>query len=333
MKRIKQLVLVLPSSLSVLLLPLVLAGCIVNSPPSGPDVIYAKNSGEAKQLQVPPDLTNVSKGEQFILPGSEPGPLARNRLLPTITGAQYIRSGDQNWLEFSQAAESIWPMVLEFVSKERWTVERTAPTSGLILTQWRSDNEKSGGLLKNLISGDELFSRVAFRLERNGSGTRLFARSMQLSGDAIEQDGSDDWPASSHDPEAVSALLAKLLVFFGTEEQKARGILSEPQAKAVLDDAHLQTTAAGSQLVVHKAFAPSFNQVKAAFDQLPYKVLLTDGSVGTIQFSTGNDEQPLLASLTPLHLSAVQVQITKAGARIDRETELAILRAIQEKFS
>jgi len=311
---------------------LLLASCSFNNPPSGPDVIYSNTSNEARSLQVPPDLTNVSNGEQFILPGAEPGPLSRNRLLPSFTDAKYVRQGDQNWLEFGQPAESIWPLVLEFIRKEKWTVEKTAPTTGLIFTQWRADNEKSGGILKNLISNEELFSRSAFRLERNGTGTRVFARSMQLTGEAIE-DGNDEWPASSHNPEQVSQVLTRLLVFFGAEEQKARGILSEPQANAVLDDVHLQTTASGSQLVVHKGFSPSFNDVRAAIGQLPYTVLLSDGSVGTIQISSADYEEPLLVSLTSLHISAVRVQVTQAGGnRLEKEQELAILSAIQEQI-
>lgn len=320
-------------ALSLPIIVLVFAGCTFNNPPSGPDVTYSDTADEAKRLQVPPDLTNVSNGEQFILPGAEPGPLARNRLLPTITGARYVRRADQNWLEFIQPAETIWPMVLEFISHERWAVEKTAPTTGLIFTQWRSDNEKSGGLLKNLISSDELFSRVAFRLERSGGGTRVFARSMQLTGEAIKDGAGESWPPASHSPEQVSQLLAKLLVFFGAEEQKAKGILSEPQAKAVFDDAHLQTTAGGSQLVVHKGFSPSFNAIRDAVDALQYKVLLSDGSVGTIQLLTAADAEPLLVTLTPLHISAVRVQVTQPGGeRLEKEQELAILKALHGKL-
>ncbi len=344
MKRIQHTVLALPLSNSSRTLPalmqftlascaLMLAGCSFNNPPTGPDVTYADTANEARSLQVPPDLTNVSNGEQFILPGAEPGPLSRNRLLPSITGATYVRRGDQNWLEFNQAAETIWPLLLEYIRKEKWIVEKTAPTTGLIFTQWRSDDEKSGGLLKNLISGDDLLSRVAFRLERNGNGTRLFARSMQLSSEAIEGGNGDVWPPSSHDPEQVSEVLKKLLVFVGIEEQRAQGILSEPQASAILDDVHLQTTAAGSQLLVHKAFSPSFIDVKSAITKLPYTILLSDGSVGTIQFAANVEAMPLLVSLTPLHISAVSVKVTQAGGeRLDKAQELEILSAIQEQL-
>ena len=321
-------------ALPIAAMALLLTSCSFNNPQSSPDVVYSNASNEARALQIPPDLTNVSNGEQFILPGKEQGPLARNRLLPTFSTAQYVRRGNQNWLELDQPAEAVWPLVLEFIRKQKIVVEKTEPTTGLIFTQWRSDNEKSsGGILKNLISSDELFSRYTFRLERNNGGTRVFARSMQLAGNLVEQTANDKWPASSHDPEQVSQVLTRMLVYFGAEEQKAKGILSEPQANAVLDDAQLQTTAAGSQLVVHKGFAPAFSDVKSAIDNLAYKVLLSDGSVGTIQVSTAADAEPMLISLTPLHISAVRVLVTQAGGtRLEKEQELAVLSALREQI-
>lgn len=319
---------------SVLGMSLFLASCGFNNPPSSPDVLYSETSNSARQLQVPPDLTNVSNGEQFILPGTEPGSLSRNRLLPTFKSAKYIRNGNQNWLELEQSAEAIWPLVLEFVKQQKLVVEKTQPTSGLIFTQWRADDAKnSGGLLKNLISSEELLSRFAFRLERNGNGTRVFARSMQLEADVVKALGSNEWPAKSHNPEQVAELLTRLLVFFGAEEQKAQGILSEPQARAVLDDAELQTTAAGSQLVVHKGFAPSFTDIQSAVEKLEYNIVQSDGSVGRLQITNAQYEQPLLISLTPVHVSAVRVLITQTGGtRLDKDEELAILSALHEQI-
>lgn len=315
-------------------LSLVVGGCGFNNPQSSPDVVYSDASVGAKQLQVPPDLTSISNGEQFILPGNEAGSLVRNRLLPTFTSAKYVRSGDQNWLEFAQTAETIWPLLLDFIRQQKLVVEKTEPTAGLVFTQWRSDSEKGGGgLLKNLISNDELFSRYAFRLERSGTGTRVFARAMQFEADVVKSMGSDKWPASSHNPEQVSQLLTRLLVFFGADEQKAKGILSEPQARAVLDNAEVQTTAAGSQLVVHKGFAPSFKDVKTAVEQLEYSIVESDGSVGSIKITSATEVEPILISLTPVHLSAVRVLISQAsGARLDKDKELSILSALHKQI-
>lgn len=327
MIRFNKLVFVFP------VIGMILVGCGFNNPQSSPDVVYSKVSTTARQLQVPPDLTNISNGEQFILPGTESGSLSRNRLLPTFTSAKYVRNGDQNWLELEQSAEAIWPQLLDFVRQQKLTVEKTEPTTGLIFTQWRTDDEKSGGLLKNLISNDEMLSRFAFRLERNGVGTRVFARSMRLEADVVKSLGNNEWPATSHNPEQVAQLLTRLLVFFGAEEQKAKGILSEPQARAVLDDAELQTTASGSQLVVHKGFTPSFNDVKTAIEKLAYTIVESDGNVGQLTISNAETAQPILVSLTPVHVSAVRVLVSQAGGqRLPKAQELTILTALHEQI-
>lgn len=311
-----------------------LSACGFSNPQSSPDVVYSRASEDARPLQVPPDLTNISNGEQFILPGTEAGSLSRNRLLPTFSSARYIRNGGQNWLELQRSAEAVWPLVLDFIRQQKITVEKTQPTTGLILTQWRSDNEKNkGGLLKNLISNDELFSRNAFRLERNGEGTRVFVRSMQATADQINEGTVAQWPASSHDPEAVSSVLMRLLVFMGADEQRAKGILSGEQASVILKDAELQTTAAGSQLMVHKGFAPSFDDVTAAVNKLDYSVVQSDGSVGRIQINDGVSSEPVLISLTPVHISAVRVSVSRpGGARLEKERELSILTALHEQI-
>jgi len=311
-----------------------ISACSFYTPPSSPDVIYSNSAEESRSLQVPPDLNNVSNGEQFILPGREPGSLSRNRLLPTFASARYVRSGEQNWLELEQPAETVWPLVLDFIRQQKLSVEKTEPTTGLIFTQWRSDAGKSeGGLLKNLISNEDLVSRYAFRLERNGGGTRLFTRSMQLAAEAAKQAPTSSWPSSSHNPEAVSQVLTRLLVFLGADEQKAKGILSEAQAKAVLDEAELERTASGTQLVVHSGFSPAFDQITTALQNLQYGIVQSDGSVGRIQVTTDDSEAPVLISLIPVHISAVRVQVSETGgAKLDEEKELSILSALHKQI-
>ncbi len=318
-----------------LLMPLVFTtACSINNVPTSPDVAYSSASDNAKPLQVPPDLTAVSNGEQFILPGTENGALSRNRLLPNFSNVQYVRQGNQNWLEFSLSAEAVWPKLIEFIGQQKLLVEKTQPTTGLILTQWRAVADKGdGGLLKNLISNDEMYSRLAFRMERNGNGTRLFARSQQLTGKEINTAAADSWPASSHNPEQVSLVLTRLLVFFGADEQKARGILNDAQISAIVNDAELLTTTAGSHLVVHKGFKPSFNDIKTAVANIDYTVIQSDGSVGQLEVASAPGAEPVVVSLTPVHISAVRVSVaSKDGAKLPQSQELAFISALRDQL-
>ena len=316
--------------LSLISCALGLTGCGGFRSASSPDVIYDNNAESARELQIPPDLTDVSNSEQFILPGTAGGAVARNTLLPEFASVRFERSGQQSWLAFDQAPEDIWPSLLAFARKEKYQIDKTEPVSGTIVTQWRATSAvEKGGLLKNQIGGDEAYTRIAFRLERSGAGARLFARS-QAASDAVADDSSAGdvaWPASSHDPEATSGLLSRLLVFLGVDEQKSRGLISEDQAKSVIDEVEVQTNASGSQLVVHRGFQPSFKAVLSALTALDYLVSSSDDGVGRIEFTDA--QEPLVIEMVPLHISAVRVEITDpAGARLPAEKEAKLLNAL-----
>ena len=296
---------------------------------SSPDLVYSGDAESARQLQVPPDLTDISDSEQFVLPGQNGGQVKRNTLLPQFESIRFVRDAGENWLAIDAAPESVWPQLLAFLRKENFRVAQTAPTAGVISTQWRPASAAGdNGVLKNLLGANEQFSRVAFRLERDGTGTRLFARAQATSEELAKTNpGGSNWPSSSHDPEATSALLVQLMTFVGVEEQKARGILSGAQANAVLNDAYLQQSAAGSQLLINKGYEPSFDALLNALSSLNLDVAASSASIGQIQFVS--DAAPMLLDLKPLHVSAVVVELKDGnGKRLEAADESKLLNAL-----
>lgn len=312
-----------------------LGGCGSLSSVSSPDVVYANNADEAKALQVPPDLTDVSNAEQFVLPGTGNSTVARNTLLPQFDGMRFVREGGQSWLEFQQAPEDLWPQLLAFARQEKYRIEQTEPVAGVIVTQWRAAGAQAdSGILKNLVSNDEEYTRVGFRLERAAGGTRLFARSQAASEAAVKaaSASNNEWPASSHNPEKTSALLNRFLVFLGVEQQKARGILGEAQARAVLDDAVVQRNAAGSEMIVNSGFQTSFRQVLNALKVLDYNVISSDDNVGRIEFT--DKQAPRVLQLAPVHVSAVRVSVRELqGGKIPADEEQQLLDTLAKQIS
>lgn len=319
---------------SSIVLATALTGCGSFRSDTSPDVVYSKTADASRQLQVPPDLTDVSNTEQFVLPGTVGGPVTRNTLLPQYASISFERSGDQSWLAFEQAPEDLWPRLLAFIRKEKYRVAQTQPVAGVIFTQWRPASAVAkAGLLKNLIGDDEAFTRVGFRLERNGSGARLFARSQATNEEVATKSTNLDtnWPSNSHDPEATSELLTRLLTFLGLDEQKARGIMNAAQVQSVIDNATLQTNGSGSQLVVYQGFQPSFTAVLSALEQLDYTVTSSDDGVGRIEFSDA--QTPLVIELTPTHISEVRIAVTDAqGRRLPATTEQSVLNALRDRL-
>ena len=307
------------------------SGCGGFRSASSPDSVYSNGSAEARALQVPPDLTDVSNAEQFILPGTPGAPITRNTLLPQFADVRFVRNGAQSWLEFDQAPEDIWQKVLGFLRKEKFLIEKTQPIAGTVVTQWRAAaSVASGSALRSLVSADEAFTRVAFRIERIGSGARLFSRSQASSSEEATVANSV-WPAASHDPERTSSLLLQLLTHLGVEEQKARGILSTDQANAVLDNATLQTTGAGSQLVLYQGYQPAFQSVLSALNALNYSINSSDDGVGRIEVV--KSDIPLIIEMAPTHVSEVRLAVVNSdGKRLDTQSEMSFLSALLDQL-
>lgn len=308
-----------------------LAGCGSLRSANSPDLSYGKGAATAAELQVPPDLTDISNTEQYILPGTPGALVTRNTLLPQFDSVRFVRQGAQSWLAFDEAPENIWQKVLAFSRKEKFLIEKTQPIAGSIVTQWRSAADVAkGSLLKNLIGNDEAYTRIAFRIERDGNGARLFARSQKTANRAVTE-ASSRWPASSHDPESTSALLLRLLTFLGVEEQEAAGILSGEQANAVLDDATLQTNGSGTDLVLYKGYQPTFRAVLAALEELNHAVSSQDDGVGRIEFLESGT--PMVIELTPVHVSEVRIGVRNAqGQRLESEQELNFLQTLYQSL-
>ncbi|MFK7892821.1 MAG: outer membrane protein assembly factor BamC [Granulosicoccus sp.] len=325
---------------AMLFLGTLLAGCSSLVSLDSPDLIYTEDAEQARALQIPPDLTNLNNAEQFVLPGIGGGALTRNTLLPELDSIRFVRQGAQSWLAFEQTPENLWPRLLAFARDQGFVIETTEPTAGTIVSRWQAASLAArSGLLQNLLGADEQFTRIAFRLERDINGARLFARSQAASEELASATAGSEfaWPADSHDPESTSALLAGFLVFLGVTEQRARGILGQEQADAVLRDAALQTNAAGSQLLLNYGFQSSFERVVRALESLDYDLLSTDDGLGRIEFSeTGvaGDVPALVIALASEHISAVTLSLTDAsGQRLPEIQESVLLRELLAELS
>ncbi len=296
-----------------------------------PDILYSDSADEARSLQIPPDLTDVSDAEQFILPGNSDAAISRNTLLPEVDGARFMRSDAGSWLELDAGPEALWPLLVEFLQSNGYAVAETLPVAGTLATRW-SEASGSGGL-RGLL-GSDARERVAFRLERDGNASRLFARRQVVDADAI--DNAPDWPASASDPEATSELLARLLVFLGLDEQQSRGVITSAQAADVLQAAVVRTSGAGSQMVVHRGYLTAFEDLSEALERSGNRIDSRDDDIGRIAFTPGAGEEAAedsddasvrrVLSIVPVHISAVRVAVTDVdGRRLPNVDERALL--------
>ena len=210
--------------------------------------INYKSAGKLPPLEIPPDLTAPGSDERYVVPDISPTGSAtfsayskdRNKqpgasgtsVLPTAdeAGARMERSGTQRWLVVKGEPEDIWPIVKEF-----WH-ELGFHHQGRNARSWR-DGNRLGGKPRQDSGGSD--SQRAFQ----NSGYLVFdCRARQVShpagtggGDTTEiyisHRGMDEvmegnvrtvWQPRPPDPDLEAEMLARLMMRFGVEEERAR---------------------------------------------------------------------------------------------------------------
>ena len=324
-----------------LILLLSASACSLGYRQKAPEVLYSDTASVASSLQIPPDLTDISDGEQFVLPGTEGEALTRNTLLPEFDSARFVRRGGQSWLEIDASAESLWPELLGFMRAHGLTVLRTEPFYGVIISEWSLTRNVEESLLDNLLDrSSDSYRRVAFRMERvSGASkiikTRLFSRVQQADKSVALAAGANQvaWPASSHDPEQTSMLLQQFLVHLGIKEQRAQGLLGASQGQHLLHAATMESTLAGPRLVLHSGYQQSFRRLRGVLPELGVLLLSQDERIGEIQVaqSTLADAPVLTLKLNPVHVSAVNVAVVdERGASITSPVVSNLLEQIRK---
>lgn len=316
-----------------------LGACSVGYQQRAPEVLYSNAASETRVLQVPPDLTDISDGEQFVLPGTSGGAVTRNTLLPQFQNARFRRSGQTSWLQVETNAEALWPELLTFLRREELTILRTQPVNGLIETEWAPAVTDSGGsVLKNLLgkADEELYQRIAFRLERASDSTRVFIQVQQKQKEAALAEGANQlaWADSSqNNADTASALLQRLLVHLGVAEQRAKQILNDASAALIYDTATLERTAGGTQLILHRGYRQSYRSLTHALSTLGFEIQSRDITIGEIRAVDVRSQttKAYIFKLNPVHVSAVKVAVSDLlGEPIKSQEVEALLQQIRE---
>jgi outer membrane protein assembly factor BamC len=269
-----------------------LAGCnsINNLLESGDRIDYKsapKNPNAG--LEVPPDLTQLSKENRYSVPakssttfstyslerGEKKSVGSGPEVLPESTEARVEKAGSQRWLVVNQPPEKLYPIVREFWQDLGFLIQTDLPEAGVLETDWAENRAKVpqdfvrntlGRVLDSLYSTGER-DKFRTRFERTDRGTEIYIshRGMQevLNGATKEQ---TIWTTRNPDPELEAEFLRRLMVRLGTENEKAKAIVAAaptlpPKAKL-----------AGSTVSVDEPFDRAWRRVGLALDRVGFTV-------------------------------------------------------------
>lgn len=234
------------SKLALLSLSLTLAACSTLDT----EKVDYKSAGKGPSLEVPPDLTQLSRDTRYAADGAVTAssfqlaqPSQSAPIAATSIGDVHIeRAGTQRWLVINRPADKLWEPVRDFWQENGFLLAVDQSNLGIMETDWAENRAKIpqdfirntlGKLIDSLYSTGER-DKFRTRLERNATGgTDIFIshRGMIEVFDSAQKDRTL-WQPRAADPELEVEFLRRLMVKLGVSQEKSKALLAAGSVKA-----------------------------------------------------------------------------------------------------
>jgi outer membrane protein assembly factor BamC len=280
------------SKLTLLGLSVTLAACSVLEG----DKINYKSAGKGPSLEVPPDLTQLSRDTSYAVPGGAVSASSfqvgqASQLAPTALNAMgdvhIERAGTQRWLVINRPADKLWEPVRDFWQENGFLLAMDQRNLGIMETDWAENRAKLpqdfirntlGKVLDSLYSTGER-DKFRTRLERNASGgTDIFVSHRGM----IEVYDSKDkertvWQPRAADPELEAEFLRRLMVKLGVTEEQSKALVA---AGANKSSSRVTVVNGQSVLQIDEGFDRAWRRVGLSLDRTGFTVEDRDRSQG-----------------------------------------------------
>jgi outer membrane protein assembly factor BamC len=279
--------------LGLVALSALLASCSVLE---GEKIDY-KSAGKGVSLEVPPDLTQLSRDTRYVVPG---GPVSANSFqvgqsvssVPTAATAvgdvRVERAGNQRWLVVNRPADQLWGPVRDFWQESGFLLAMDQPNLGIMETDWAENRAKIpediirrtlGKLIDSVYSTSER-DRFRTRLERSASGGTEIYVSHRGMVEVYSNTSKDQtvWQPRASDPELEAEFLRRLMVRLGAPQEQARAAGTAAGAKPTSRVASVNSQPV---VLVDEGFDRAWRRVGLALDRTGFTVEDRDRSQGT----------------------------------------------------
>lgn len=280
------------SKFALLSLSLTLAACVALDN----EKINYKSAGKGPSLEVPPDLTQLSRDTRYAVPGgvvtassfqlgqaSQSAPTA----VTSLGDVRIERDGNQRWLVINRPADKLWEPVRDFWQENGFLLTMDQANLGIMETDWAENRAKLpqdfirsaiGKALDTLYSTGER-DRFRTRLERNASGgTELFIshRGMIEVYSSKEKD-TTVWQPRAADPELEAEFLRRLMVKLGLSPEQSKTLLA---ANVIKNTPRATAISGQSALQIDEGFDRAWRRVGLSLDRTGFTVEDRDRSQG-----------------------------------------------------
>jgi outer membrane protein assembly factor BamC len=339
--------------LPVLLASLALSGCSSFSELVSGDKLDYKSSGKGPSLDVPPDLTQLSRDTRYVVPGAAVSASAFQigqaaPALPTaalsVGDVRIERAGNQRWLVVNRPADKLWEPVRDFWQESGFLLALEQQNLGIMETDFAENRAKLpqdfirntiGKLLESVYSTGER-DKFRTRLERTPSGaTEIFIshRGMVetvVSGTGANATGQTLWEPRPADPELEAEFLRRLMVKLGVTQDQAKAAVASAGTRQTSRVARVDNVPV---VQIDEGFDRAWRRVGLALDRTGFTVEDRDRAKGLyfVRYvePTADTKEPgffgkLLGRSAPV-VSPIQYRISVRGQ--GEATTVSVLNA------
>ena len=278
-----------PLKLSVVGLAVSLSACGSVSLDNAKVDYRSASTVKAPTLEVPPDLTQLSKNTHYAVTGDavyasdqknagQAAKAAEPAIAALAVGDVRVeRMGNQRWLVVPRAPDQLWNPVKEFWQTNGFTLVTDQGQLGIMETEWAENRAKLpqdfirstlGKLLDALYSTGER-DKFRTRLERNAKGeTEIFISHRGME-EVVTKD-STVWQPRANDPELEAEFLRRLMVKLGTPVADANAQLA--QTSSGKPTAVVVTENGQSLLQLEEGFDNAWRRIGSTLDRTGFAV-------------------------------------------------------------
>ena len=284
--------------LSLLALATALSACSVLDG----DKIDYKSATKGSTLEVPPDLTQLSRDSRYATAAGgsvsaaamQAGQAAQpsgtaNAAAVTLGDVRIERDGNQRWLVVDRPANKLWDPVREFWEENGFILTQAESNVGIMETDWAENRAKLpqdfirstlGKMLDSLYSTGER-DKFRTRLERNPNGSTdiyITHRGMIEVYGTTTKDNTV-WQPRPSDPELETEFLRRLMVKLGVSQEQSRAIAAAPAPRT--QAARMATVNNQPVVQLDEGFDRAWRRVGLALDRTGFTVEDRNRNEGT----------------------------------------------------
>ena len=282
---------------------LVLSGCSSISNLLQSDRIDYKSSGQAgPSLDIPPDLTQLSRETRYVVPGTVASANAfqvgqTTQSLPVASLAvgdvRIERAGNQRWLVVNRPADKLWGPIRDFWLESGFLLALDQENLGIMETDFAENRAKLpqdfirnalGKVLDSLYSTGER-DKFRTRLERNAAGGTEIYISHRSMVETIVGGGKSGAPAGDGtvwqpqppNPELEAEFLRRLMVKLGVTQEQSKALVASATPRSTSRLANVN----GVPVVqIEEGFDRSWRRVGLTLDRTGFTVEDRDRAQG-----------------------------------------------------